>query len=124
MAVGLIEYWKEISIFIGGAVSFIVGRKSTKILEKKQTVDAIDAMQKTYDIFLGHYKEQYTTLSEKLNKLQEQFEGLQYSYKIEAEAAKNWETLHRELDKKYTELEKLYEKLKSDFEKYKKTNNK
>jgi archaellum component FlaC len=116
----IIEYWREIGITIGGILSFIAGRKSTKILEKHQQIDAIKAMQDTYNTFLQHYKEQYDLINKRQNSLQDQFNSLQLAYTKEVEVSQNWEKLHKELEKKYTELEKLYEKLKSDFESYKK----
>lgn len=123
----IIEYWKEIVVAIGAVGSFIVGRKSAKILERKQQSDAISIMQSTYDTFLKHYDEQYQKLVSQVDRLQKQFTELSLSYAKEIEVSQNWEKLHRELqiqytelDKKYVDLEKLYEKLKADFEKYKK----
>jgi vacuolar-type H+-ATPase subunit I/STV1 len=139
--VSIIEYWREISITVGAIVSFVVGRKSHKILEKQQQADAITTMQKTYDSFLGHYNTQHTTIvsqykevlesnrktTERLNVLQEQFVNLQLAYAKEVEISQNWEKLHSELKKQYVQLEKkyealqkLYEKLKQDFDKHKK----
>jgi hypothetical protein len=101
----IIEYWREIGITVGGIISFIVGRKSTKILEKKQTVEAIDAMQRTYDVFLKHYQDQYDKLVERLN-------NLELRNAILTESAETWE-------KKFKDLEKQYESLKKEFEAYK-----
>ena len=103
--VSIIEYWREIGSTIGGIVIFLAGRKSTKILEKKQTVDAIDAMQKTYDVFLNHYKDQYNALTERLN-------NLELRNAILTESAETWES-------KFKDLSKLYETLKKEFETYK-----
>jgi len=103
--VSIIEYWGEISIAIGGIASFIVGRKSTKLLEKKQTVDAIDAMQKTYDVFLQHYKEQFDNLTNRLN-------ALEVRNAVLTESAESWE-------KKFKSLEKQHDVLKKEFETYK-----
>ena len=140
--VSIIEYWKEISGAIGAVVLFIAGRKSTKLTEKQQQVDAITTMQKTYDTFLGHYDSQYKKLVEQVGKLQSAFLELQLSYAKEIEKSENWEKLHRELErqyrdlekkyntlehqyleseKKHSDLEKLYSKLKSDFDKHKKS---
>ena len=142
MAVSIIEFWREISIFVGGVVTFIVGRKSAKFLEKQQQGDAIATMQKTYDTFLGHYDSQYKKLVEQVNKLQSAFLLLQLSYAKEIEKSENWQKLHRELEKQYRDLEKkyntleyqylesekkhedlgkLYAKLKADFDKHKKS---
>lgn len=132
--VSLIEYADKILIALGGILTFVLGRKSSKILEKKQQAEAIDTMQKTYDMFLVHYQKQYDRLVEdnrmlhnKQDNLNRQFAELQLSYAKEIENSQNWEKLHRELEKqhsvlekKYEGLEKLYEKLKADFEKYKK----
>lgn len=141
--VSIIDYWREISIAIGAIVSFIVGRKSTKILERQQQADAVTTMQKTYDTFLVHYNSQYLKLTEQVDKLQKSFLELQLSYAKEVENSQNWEKLHRELErqymdlekkynslenqykeseKKYQDLEKLYNKLKADFDKHKKQN--
>lgn len=137
----IIEYWREISLAIGGVASFVIGRKSARFLEKQQQVDAIATMQKTYDTFLGHYDSQYVKLVEQVNKLQSAFLELQLSYAREIEISQNWEKLHSELEKQYRELEKkydnlanqykesekkhedlekLYAKLKADFDKHKK----
>lgn len=140
--VSIIEYWREISGAIGAVVLFIAGRKSTKLTEKQQQVDAITTMQKTYDTFLGHYDSQYKKLVDQVDKLQKAFVDLQLSYAKEIEKSENWEKLHRELqiqyrelekkydtlehqylesEKKHSDLEKLYSKLKSDFDKHKKS---
>ena len=138
----IIEYWREISGAIGAVVFFLAGRKSTKLTEKQQQVDAIATMQRTYDTFLGHYDSQYKKLSIQVDKLQNAFIELQLSYAKEIEKSENWEKLHRELERQYRELEKkynvlehqylesekkhedlekLYSKLKSDFDKHKKS---
>ena len=140
--VSIIEYWREISGAIGAVVLFIAGRKSTKLTEKQQQVDAITTMQKTYDTFLGHYDSQYKKLVEQVDKLQKAFVELNLAYSREVEISQNWEKLHRELEKQYRDLEKkydnlasrykeaekkhedlekLYAKLKADFDKHKKT---
>lgn len=123
--VSIIEYWREISGTIGAIVVFIVGRKSSKFQEKKQQADAIDTMQKTYNVFLEHYNKQHTTIvaqynevlennkktSDRLNKLSEQFVSLQLAYAKEIENSQNWEKLHRELEKQYRNLENKYNEL-------------
>lgn len=140
--VNLLEYWREISATIGGITIFIVGRKSAKLTEKQQQVDAVTAMQKTYDTFLVHYDIQYKKLQEQIEKLQNSFAELQISYVKEIEKAENWRKLHTELqiqyrdlekkydilenqylesEKKHADLEKLYSKLKADFDKHKKS---
>lgn len=85
---------------------FLVGRKSTKILERKNNADAVTAMQTTYDVFLKHYKDQYDQLIERLNKLE-------IRNAILLESSQEWE-------KKFKELEKNHEKLKLEFDNYKK----
>jgi chaperonin cofactor prefoldin len=104
--VSIIEYWREISIAIGGIASFFVGRKSTKLLEKKQTVDAIDAMQKTYDVFLQHYKEQFDNLTNRLN-------ALEVRNAILTESAESWETKFKVLKKQHDALQLEFNKLKN-----------
>lgn len=139
--VTLLDYWKEITSGIGVVLTFVLGRKSAKFLEKKQQADAIDTMQKTYNVFLEHYNVQHTTIvgqynevlennknvTERMNKLSEQFVNLQLAYSKEVEISQNWQKLHSELKRQYDDLEKkyeimqkLYEKLKVDFDKYKK----
>lgn len=139
--IAITEYWKEISIIVGGIVTFFTGRKTAKILEKKQNSDAVSSMQKTYDIFLEHYKEQYAALLKgneeqraDIKKLQGQFVELNLAYAKEVERSQNWEKLHRELEdkhrklqsqynnlqRKYETIEAMYEKIKKDFEKHKK----
>lgn len=138
----IIEYWREISIAVGAVASFIVGRKSTKILEKQQQVDAIATMQKTYDTFLGHYDSQFIKLTAQVDKLQNAFVELQLAYAKEIEKVESGRKLYRELqvqykelekkydtleyqylesEKRYGDLEKLYSKLKTDFDKHKKS---
>lgn len=85
---------------------FLVGRKSTKILERKNNADAVTAMQTTYDVFLKHYKDQYDQLIERLNKLE-------LRNAILLESSQEWE-------KKFKELEKNHEDLKLEFDNYKK----
>lgn len=140
--VSIIEYWKEIASAIGGIVLFLAGRKSTKILEKQQEVDAVATMQKTYDTFLGHYNNQYQKLTDQVDKLQKAFIDLQLAYAKEIEKVENGRKLYRELkiqymdlekkynilenqylesEKRYADLEKLYSKLKTDFDKHKKS---
>ena len=104
----MIEYWREIVLVIGGCVTFIVGRKSTKLSEKIQEVSAVDAMQKTYDVFLKHYKDQYDQLLSRLD-------NLELRNSVLAEASESWE-------KKFNELTNHHEKLKREFEIYKKSN--
>ena len=103
--VSIIEYWREIGSTVGGIVLFLAGRKSTKILEKKQTVEAIDAMQKTYDVFLKHYQDQYNTLTDRLN-------NLELRNAVLTESAETWES-------KFKDLYKQHELLKKEFDSYK-----
>ena len=142
MAASIIEFWREISIFVGGVVTFIVGRKSARFLEKQQQVDAVATMQKTYDTFLGHYDSQFQKLTTQVDKLQTAFVELQLAYAKEIEKVESGRKLHRELqiqykelekkydtlehqylesEKRYVDLEKLYSKLKTDFDKHKKS---
>ena len=83
--VSIIEYWREIGSTVAGIVLFLAGRKSTKILEKQQEVDAVATMQKTYDTFLGHYNNQYQKLTDQVDKLQKAFIDLQLAYAKEIE---------------------------------------
>ncbi len=103
--VTLLDYWKEITSGIGVVITFIIGRKSAKFLEKKQQVDAIDTMQKTYDVFLKHYKDQLDVLTKRLDYLEQ-------TNLVLTENSKNWET-------KFKNLSKQYESLKKEFETYK-----
>lgn len=103
--VSLLEYWRELGLSIGAIITFLAGRKSTKLMEKKQTVEAIDAMQKTYDVFLKHYEDNY-------NKLLGRVDNLELRNSILMESSQTWE-------KKFKDLSKEHEKLKVDFEAYK-----
>ncbi len=106
MAVSLIEYWREISLAIGGLVTFFAGQKSSKLMEKTQKINAVDAMQKTYDVFLHHYK---TQMSELLDRMAE----IELRNAILTEAAESWKKRYEDLDQRYKILEeklKAYEK--------------
>jgi len=137
----VIDNWKDIVTVAAPFLTFFAGRKATKLLEKKQQVDAIDTMQKTYDTFLMHYNNQYQKLTDQIDKLQKAFVDLQLAYAKEIETSQNWEKLHRKLEEqykmlekkysiletqykeseiRYKDLEKLYNKLKTDFENHKK----
>lgn len=146
--VSVVEYWKEISTTVGGIVVFLFGRKSAKILERKQNSEAIEILQKTYDTFLKHHSLQYENIvkrfdeqtiiideqKKEIKKLQGQFIELNLAYSREVEISQNWEKLHRELEQKYRDLEnkyrelekrydiseKNYKNLKADFDKHKK----
>lgn len=107
--VTLLDFWKEITFTIGLIGTFIAGRKSAKILEKKQQTDAIDTMQKTYDVFLKHYEKQYEKLSKRLDDLEH------INFEL-TETAKSWES-------KFRELHKQHELLKKQFEAYKAKHN-
>ena len=127
--VNLLDFWKEITVTAGVILTFIAGRKSSKILEKKQQADAISTMQKTYDTFLGHYDTQYKTLQDQYKQvlqvsndavaetkdLQKQFSQLWLSYSKEVEISQNWEKMHRELDKQHEALNKKYDVLTKQY---------
>jgi chromosome segregation ATPase len=127
--VNLLDFWKEITVTAGVILTFIAGRKSSKILEKKQQADAISTMQKTYDTFLEHYDKQYKSLqhqyeqvlnvsnasTKKINDLQDQFSNLWLSYSREVEVSQNWEKMHRELDKQHEALNKKYDVLTKQY---------
>jgi hypothetical protein len=101
----MIEYLREIIVGIGGAIAFIVGRKSKSILEKKDNANAVEAMQRTYDVFLKHYKDQYDGLLSRLD-------GLELRNAVLMESAATWEKKFKELDKKYKDLQVICESLK------------
>lgn len=103
--VSIIEYWREISVTMLAVFSFIGGRKTTKILERKQSAEAVTTMQKTYDVFLSHYAKQYDDLISRLN-------NLELRNAILTESSDAWE-------KKFKELSTRHDKLKKDFEVYK-----
>lgn len=106
MAASLIEYWREISMAFGGVVTFLAGYKSSKLAERNQKISAVDAMQKTYDVFLEHYKEQMKTLLDRVSEIELRNAFL-------TEAAENWKKKYDELLEKYKQLEnklKVYEK--------------
>ena len=101
----MIEYWKEFSFGVGAIVTFFAGRKSAKIMERKNNADAVSTMQKTYDTFLTHYNNQYEILIKRLNDLE-----LRNAILLESSSA--WE-------KKFRELEINHQKLKNEFDNYK-----
>ncbi len=101
-----LDNWKELTATLSAVFLFFAGRKSTKLQEKKQTVDAVDAMQKTYDVFLQHYTKQYDDVMKRLT-------DMELRNSILLESSQTWE-------RKFKELTMLYEKLKLDFDKYKK----
>ncbi len=107
--VSLLEYWRELGLSIGAIVTFVAGRRSTKLMEKKQSVEAIDAMQKTYDVFLNHYQKQY-------EKMLERLDNLELRNAILIESSESWE-------KKFKDLSKKHEQLQKDFESYKQNHN-
>lgn len=106
----ILEYWRELSITIGGLGMFIFGRKSAKILERKNNADAVSSMQSTYDVFLKHFETQYNTLLNRLN-------DLELRNSILLQSSQEWES-------KFRELEKNHEKLKLEFDNYKKQHEK
>jgi len=102
----VIDNWKELSAAVGAVGLFIAGRKSTKLLEKKQNVDAIAAMQNTYDVFLRHYTVQYEQVMKRLS-------DMELRNAVLLEASQTWE-------RKFRELSSLYDRLKEAFDDYKK----
>lgn len=75
-------------------------------MEKTQKINAVDAMQKTYDVFLQHYKSQ-------MNELLDRMAEIELRNAILTEAAETWKKKYEELDVKYKNLEyklKAYEK--------------
>lgn len=97
-----IKNWKELTASFTGLFIFLVGRGSAK---KKESIDAVDSMQKTYDVFLKHYTDQYNTIIQRLT-------DMELRNAILLESSREWEY-------KFKDLEKLYEKLKKDFDNYK-----
>lgn len=106
MTISLIEYWREISITVGGIITFLAGQKTSKIMEKSQKINAIDAMQKTYDVFLHHYKTQ-------MNELLDRMAEIELRNAVLMEEAESWKKRYEDLELKYRKLE---DKLK-DYEK-------
>jgi predicted nuclease with TOPRIM domain len=106
MTISLIDYWREITIAVGGCATFFAGLKSSKLLEKTQKINAIDAMQKTYDVFLQHYKTQ-------MNELLDRMAEIELRNAVLMEEAESWKKRYEDLELKYRKLE---DKLK-DYEK-------
>lgn len=105
--VTLLNYWQEISLTAGAVATFFIGRKSTKIAERKNNADAVTAMQTTYDVFLKHYKDQYDQLLIRLT-------NLELRNAVLLESSEEWQY-------KFRELEKNHARLKLEFDDYKKT---
>lgn len=104
--VTILDYWRELSVTAGAILTFFIGRKSTKITERKNNADAVTAMQATYDVFLKHYKDQYDQLLIRLT-------NLELRNAVLLESSEEWQY-------KFRELEKNHARLKLEFEEYKK----
>jgi ABC-type phosphate transport system auxiliary subunit len=107
-----LDYWREISIAIGGVATFIVGRKSNQLLEKKQEIDTVDSMRTMYNNFIVDYNVQYENLTKRLNTLEIRNAVLTESTERFEESAHSWED-------KFKVIEKQYKTLKREFENYK-----
>ena len=101
-----LEYWREISIAIGGVATFIVGRKSNQLLEKKQEIDTVDSMRTMYTNFIIDYNVQYANLTNRLN-------ALEVRNAILTESAETWETKFKVLKKQHDALQLAFNKLKN-----------
>jgi beta-galactosidase beta subunit len=99
------ENLQYLGAIISGIILFITGRKTSKIAEKKDNANAVEAMQRTYDVFLKHYKDEHDGLLSRLD-------GLELRNAILMESAETWERKFKELDKKYKDLQIICEGLK------------
>jgi chaperonin cofactor prefoldin len=101
-----LDYWREISIAIGGVATFIVGRKSNVLLEKKQEIDTVDSMRTMYNNFIVDYNVQYENLTKRLN-------ALEVRNAVLTESAETWETKFKVLKKQHDALQLAFNKLKN-----------
>jgi chaperonin cofactor prefoldin len=102
----ILDYWKEISIAIGSLVSFLAGRKSNVLLEKKQEIDTVDSMRTMYNNFIADYNVQYDNLTKRLN-------ALEVRNAVLTESAETWETKFKVLKKQHDALQLAFNKLKN-----------
>jgi len=101
-----LEYWKEITLAIGGVFSFFAGRKSNLLTEKKQEIDTVDSMRTMYNNFIIDYNVQYENLTNRLN-------ALEVRNAILTESAESWETKFKVLKKQHDALQLAFNKLKN-----------
>jgi predicted outer membrane protein len=101
----ILDFWREFTLVFGAIATFMFGRKSAKISEKKQEIDAVDSTRVMYNNFVIDYNIQYENLTNRLN-------ALELRNALLTESAETWE-------KKFKVLEKQHETLKKQFESYK-----
>ena len=102
----MIEYIKEFGYLVAAILTFILGRKSTKISNKGAEIDNLSKYQLMYDKFVEQYQKEFKTLGDKIA-------DLELRNAIIIEESETWK-------KKFNELKLLYDNLKKEFENYKK----
>ena len=104
----IILYWKEVAILASPLIGWFLGRKSRATKDK---TDEVNLASTTLDV----YNKMYTTLSNRIDDLQNKYDEILLKNAILVERADSYES-------KYKILEKDYIKLKSDHDKLHKEN--
>ena len=102
----MIDNFKDIAYIIGAIITFLVGRKSTTLINKGTEIDNLTKYQDMYDKFVEQYQKEFKTLGDKIA-------DLELRNSILTEDSETWKKKYNELDVKYKILEdklKSYEK--------------
>ena len=102
----MIDNFKDIAYIIGAIITFLVGRKSTKLINKGTEIENLTKYQDMYDKFVEQYQKEFKTLGDKIA-------DLELRNSILTEDSETWKKKYNELDVKYKILEdklKSYEK--------------
>ena len=102
----MIEYIKEFGYLVAAILTFILGRKSTKISNKGAEIDNLSKYQLMYDKFIEQYQKEFKSLGDKIA-------DLELRNAVIIEESQTWQ-------KRFSDLQKLYDKLKKEFDEYKK----
>lgn len=108
----MVEHLKDLAYVIGVVVTFIVGRKSTKITDKSGEIDNLSKYQLMYERFVSQYTQQYDTVQTVVEALRKEVRNLELRNAIIIEESETWK-------KRFNNLQSLYDKLKEEFENYK-----
>ena len=102
----MIDNFKDIAYIIGAIITFLVGRKSTTLINKGTEIENLAKYQDMYDKFVEQYQKEFKTLGDKIA-------DLELRNSILTEDSETWKKKYNELDVKYKILEdklKSYEK--------------
>jgi uncharacterized coiled-coil DUF342 family protein len=97
---------KELVAIFGALAAFFIGRRSKKL-------DEVNKLSDAYNKFIVDAIAPLDKLTERFNKLENDFIDLQLENTKIQEIADHWKT-------KFDTLQKLYDALKKEFETYKK----